>query len=222
MKTAYLLLLTIGWTGLTQGVAHAATSGGLINKAPAMSSRAEEGIRFCLFSTRKSRCFAALSITATLFQGETSQPPPDSGTNPKNGKHPDQRRDSRHVSEKDLAGGPANLIKDNRPRRFPNNRESSTSGNGINLHQRGFDKSGGAAKNGFPQNETIKRVAQTPLSGSAVLNEPVPAPSLVRPTAATPSNVRHRGSNPATVGGLGNRAASKTGSIDGTLMHHRP
>ena len=39
----------------------------LMKNAPTMSSRAERGICFCLFSTRNSRCFATLSMTGTLF-----------------------------------------------------------------------------------------------------------------------------------------------------------
>jgi hypothetical protein len=184
MKTVVLLLLTIAWPGLMQGIAYAATSSPVSQQASPDSA----------------------AKTASDHPGDTSPgPPPDGATDHKNGK-----RDSHHISEKNLARSRANLVKENHPRQFPSDRERSTSGNATNLHQRRFDPSGSAAKGGFIGNNTVKSIVA------------VRSPSVVRPAAATLGNVRHRGANPATVGGLGNSTASNTGAISGTHMHRRP
>ncbi len=119
-------------------------------------------------------------------------------------------RGTAYAAQTNVERGHTNLTRVDRPRKFPNNRERSTSGNAVNLHRPAFYKPAGAAKGGFIQNETVKGTV------------PVRSPSVVRPTAATLSNVRHHGPNPATVGGLGNSATSNNGSINGTRMRRRP
>jgi hypothetical protein len=80
----------------------------------------------------------------------------------------------------------------------------------MNLHQPGSDKSGGAAKSGFIQNETVNNAlaARTP--------------SVVRPTVPSLNNVRHRSPNPAVVSGSLTSHSSSTGAINGTRMKRKP
>jgi hypothetical protein len=188
MKTICLLLLTISWTGLMRGIVCGSTSSPVSQQASPESA----------------------AKTVNDHPGDTSQGPPrHSAKDQKNGKHADGQRDSRYVSGKNLDRSRANLVRENRPRQFENDRERSTSGNVVNLHEQGFDKSG-IAKGGLTQNEIARGTV------------PVRPPSVVRPTAATLANVRHHGPNPATVSGLGNRTVSNTGSINGTGKHRRP
>jgi hypothetical protein len=179
MKTIYLLLLTIAWTGLMRGMVYAATSGDASPQteravtphpsrqvgtpSPSGIPKDRAGVQGGKTTTLSSRA----SRERVGLQGGSERPPP-----------PGPRGE----------GGPA----------FAGPGEGSF----------------GTIKS--------KRVAQTPLSGSAVLTVPVRPPGAVRPAAATLRDVRHCGANPATVGGLGNRTVSNTGSIDGTRMHRRP
>ena len=80
----------------------------------------------------------------------------------------------------------------------------------MNLHQPGSDKSGGAAKGGLIQNETVHNAL------------PVRPSSVVRPTAPSLNNVRHRGPNPAVIGGSANSDRRNTGAINGTRMNRKP
>ena len=123
----------------------------------------------------------------------------------------------RHASDKNHPRSRASLTAANRPKQLPNSRKRSIPGNAMNLHQPGSDKSGGAAKGGLIQNETVSNAL------------PVRPPSIVRLRHnAQPSlnNVRHRGPNPAVVGGSAGGSAnldsSNTGAINGTRMHRKP
>ena len=199
MKTACLLLVTIGCAGLMHGIACAAT----FSDGPPQTERA-----------------------VTPHPSRQAGTPSPSGT-------PRARLQGRRtttLSSRERAGlqGGKSTILSSRER-------TGLQGGDHGPLPRG---EGGPASAGPGEGSfgTVKRVAQTPLSGSAVLTVPVRPPSVVRPSAATSANVRpgarsrmrdwsagrHRGLNPATVSGLGNRTASNTGSIDGTRMHRRP
>jgi len=195
MKTTCLILIVISSAVLMRGTAYAVPPTPVFQQAPPESA----------------------AKTVSDHPGDTSHGPPAySAKDQKHGKYPGEQKDSgeqrdpHHVLETTVERSHTNLIKANRPRQFPNNRDRSTSGNAMNLHHPAFYKPAGAAKGGFIQNETAKSTV------------PVQPPSVVRPTAATLSNVRHHGPNPATVGGLGNSATSNNGSINGTRMHRRP
>jgi len=122
----------------------------------------------------------------------------------------DEQRGNRRASDKNHPPNQASLAKANRPSQLPNRREHSVTGNAMNLHRPGSDKSRGVANDGLMRNETVK---------SAL---PVGSLSVVRPTAPSLNNVRHRGANPAVIGGLVSSKSANTGAINGTRMNHRP
>ena len=167
MKTACLLLLTIGWAWLMHGMAYAATASPTTGGTPALPGSHEE-------------------------------------------------RDSHQVSEKNVARNHVGLVKENRPGQSPNHWR----------HAPQAPWSAGATAPAFSV-RTVKAVAVRQRTDTALQGG-------LRPQAGTLSNVRpgarsrlwsagrHRGTNPATVGGLGNRASSNTGSIDGRSMRRRP
>ncbi len=136
-------------------------------------------------------------------------PPADDGRHQTGGKASAEQRDLRGASEKNHPPRRASLTKANRPKQLPHSRQRSLPGNAINLHQPGSDKSGGAAKGGFIQNETVHNAL------------PVRTSSVVRPTVPSLNNVRHRGPNPAVVGGLANSDRRNTGVINGTRMNRK-
>jgi hypothetical protein len=80
----------------------------------------------------------------------------------------------------------------------------------MNLHQPGSDKSGGVAKGGLIQHQTLNNALA------------VRTPSVVRPTVPALNNVRHRSPNPAVVAGSVNSDSRNTGAINGTRMNRRP
>ena len=140
--------------------------------------------------------------------------PADSGK-PKNGSISAAEPPEHHqTSSKNLPRSRAGLTAANRPKQLPIGRKTSLSGNTMNLHPPGSDKSGGAAKGGFIRNEKVN---------SALTARPM---SVARSTVASlnplPNPVRHRGPNPAVAGGSANPASSNTGALNGTGMNRRP
>jgi hypothetical protein len=128
----------------------------------------------------------------------------------KGGKPSDEQPDRRHVSDKNHPLSRASLTGANRPNQLPNNREHFPSGNAMKLHQPGSDNSGGAARGGLIQHETVN---------SAL---PVRPANVIRPTMPSLTNVRNRGANPAVIGGSANSDGRKNGAINGTRMIRRP
>ena len=188
MKTACLLLLTIG-PGLTHGIAYAAASSPVSQQASPESA----------------------ATTESHHPGDTLHgSPPASAKDQKDGKPSDEEGHAHHISEKNLGRSRASFTKANRSTQFPNNRERSPSGNAMNFRQQAFAKSGGAAKGGLIQNETVNNAL------------PVRTSRVVRPTVPSLNNVRHRGPNPALVGGSANLHSRNTGAINGTGMNRKP
>jgi hypothetical protein len=136
--------------------------------------------------------------------------PADDGKRQKEGNPSDEQRDRRHTSDRNHPRSRTSLTAANRPKQLPNSRKRSIPGNAMNLHQPGSDKSGGAAKGGLIQNETVNNAL------------PVRPPSVVRPAVPSLNNVRHRGPNPAVVGGSANADSRNTGAINGTRMNRKP
>jgi hypothetical protein len=189
MKTTCLLFLTINCAALMHGRGYAAPSN------PA--------------SQQTSPQSAAKTVSDDPRDGEHAAPA-DDGKHQKDGKPSDEQRGHRHASDKNHPRSRASLTKANRPKQVPNNRERSTSGNAMNLHQPGSAKSGGAAKDGLMQNETLNNAL------------PVRPPTVVRPTVPLRTNVRHRSANPAVIGGSATSDRRNTVAINGTHMNRRP
>ena len=185
MKTALSPFPDDSCAALMRGTGYAAPSA-----APNNSPRVRE------HSSGISRCRAAA--------------PADGGETQTAGKPSDEQRDHRHVSDKNHPRSRASLTKANRPQQLPNNRQRSTSGNAMNLHQPGSDKSGGAAK---ADSSRTKQPTTPCLFGRQVSSDPT-VPSL--------NNVRHRGPNPAVIGGSANSDTRNTGAINGTQMNRKP
>jgi hypothetical protein len=80
----------------------------------------------------------------------------------------------------------------------------------VNVHQPGWNSSGGAARSGFIRSETVH-------SASAVRT-----PSVVQPTALPFANSRHHSGNPAVVGGPASSDNKNAGTINGTRMNRKP
>ncbi len=133
---------------------------------------------------------------------------PRDGRHQTGGKASDEQRNHGRASDPNHPPSRAPLIKVNRPKQLPNSRQRSLPGNA--LHQPGSNKSGGAAKGGLIQNETVN------------IALPVRTPSVVRPTVPSFNNVRHRSPNPAGVGGSPSSHSSNTGAINGTRMNRKP
>lgn len=183
MKTIFLLFLTIGCAALMPGGAYGHSS------------------------TQASRQSSSESYVKTAInrpQDAEQAAPADGDRHQKDRNAPDEQRDRRHASGKNHPRSPAAAIKD-RPKQVPNNRERSTSGNAMGLHQPGSAKSGGAARGGSIQRGTVNRALRV-------------RPNVVGPTAP----VRHRGANPAAIGGSANSDGRNTGAINGTRMNRRP
>jgi hypothetical protein len=136
----------------------------------------------------------------------------DSGKQRKDGNLSDGRRETRHMPEKNHPRSPAIIttITKDRHEEAPNNRKSSQSGNAMNPHHPGSDKSHGLAKGGSTRQETGNRAMR------------VRPPSAVRPTVPPLNNSRHRGANPAVIGGSANSGGRNSGVINGTHMNRRP
>jgi len=189
MKTAYLLFLMIGWAGLMHGIAYAAPSSQASQQASPES--------------------ATYTVSDHPHDAEHAAPA-DDGKHPVEGKTSDIHGDRGRASDTNHPPSRASLAKANRPKQLPNGRQRSLSGNAMNLHQPGSDKSGGAAKGGFIRNETA----------NIALN--VRTPSVVRPTVPLLNNAQHRSPNPAIVSGSENFHSRNTGAINGTRMNRKP
>jgi hypothetical protein len=224
MKTTCLLFLSISCATLAHGTGYAVPSGPVIrlsrfensssgqrgSAAPlcgkplafrpaspiSLSQRRLEG---CAFQTTLGR----LVDLQAPRKGEAF---PHSGAAEPKASH--EQRSHGRASDMDHPPSRASLTKVNRPKQLPNSRRRSLPGNA--LHQPGSNKSGGAAKSGFIQNETVN------------IALPVRTPSVVRPTVPSFNNVRHRGPNPAVVAGSMNSDRRNTGAINGTRMNRKP
>ena len=183
MKTV-CLVFTIGCAVLIYGASHAAPSDPALQQSPESSTKA-------------------------VSSDHTTDATPADGTT-HGGRPSDEKRDRRRVSDKNHPPSRANLTKAKLPSQLPNQREHSTSGSAMNLHQPDSDKSGGVAKVGLTKNETVNNAMR------------VRTPSAARPDAPSLNNVRHRGPNPAVVGGSANTIARNPGAINGTSMNRRP
>jgi hypothetical protein len=188
MKATCLLLLTICCAALTPGTAYADPSG------PTSQQTSRESVANTVSDHPQDAEHAALT---------------EAGKRKKNGNPSDERRAPGHVSGKNHPRSHGTLTKD-RPKQLPNSQRRSPSGNAMNLHQPGSDKSGGAAKGGFIQQETVKGAP------------PVRSANVIRPTAPLLNNVRHRGANPAVICGSANSDGRNTEAINGTGVHRRP
>jgi hypothetical protein len=135
--------------------------------------------------------------------------PDDGGRTRKDGGTSDQRRDHRHISDRNHSRSPATQTKD-RAKQLPNNRAHSRPGNAVSVHQLGSVKSGAEVKAGLVQHETANR--------AVALRQP----SVIRPNLPLVNNARHRGANPAVIGGSENSHGRNSGTINGTAVHRKP
>jgi hypothetical protein len=188
MKATCLLFLMISCVLLTPGTAYGDPS------SPASQQTPPEN---------------AANTVSDHPQDAEHAAPADGGKRQKDGNPSGGRRGNRQVSGKNHPRSPATMTK-NRLKQLPKNRERSPSGNAMNLHQPGSDKSGGAAKGGLIQRETVN---------TALPRRP---PSVIRPSVPLLNNVRHRGANPAVIGGAANSDGRNTGVINGARVHRRP
>ncbi len=188
MKSACHVFMVVGFAALLQGTSFATLSG----------TATQQG------SSAKS------ADTASDRPRAQHAAPDDGGKHQAGGKRSDEQSGDGGAPLKHHPPSQASLPKANRPNQAPNHREHSTSGNAMNLHEPGSDKSGGAAKAGFIQNEI----------GNSAL--PVRSPSVISPTVPPLDNVRHRAPNPAVIGGLANPKTKDTGTINGTRMNRKP
>jgi len=189
MKVTRLLFLMIGCAAFTPRAGYTAPSN------PASQQSFSQGAAKAVGGYRRDGEHAALA---------------DDGKHQKDGKPSDGQRDLRHVSDTKDARRHASLTKANRPKRLSNDRQRSTLGYAMSLHQTSSGKSGDAAKGVLIQSETVNK----PLS--------VRPQSALQPTVPWFINARHRGANPAVIGGSVNSDGRKTGAINGTRMIRRP
>jgi hypothetical protein len=204
MKTTCLLFLTMSWAPLTQGTGYAVPS------SPASRQTAPEGS-------------ANTASDHPRDPARRDAAPPRDGRHETGGKASDEQPDLRRASDKNQQPSRVSLTgltKANRPNQLSNSRQRSLPGNA--LHQPGSDKSGGAAKGGFIQNETVHNAS--PVRTSSVVRPTVPSFNNARPGARSWlwSAGRHRGPNPAVVGGSANSDSRNAGTINGTCMNRKP
>lgn len=171
--------------------------------------------------------FLAISCTAltcgTSYAARSSpayeQPSSDGASNTVRKARREDRRDGgpsskqrsdHHVYDENHKHGSASLTGANRPKRLPNSRQHFASGNAVDLHRAGLEKSAGAAKNGIILNETISNAL------------PVRPPTVVRPAVPSLNDTRHRSPNPAVIAGLANSKTGNAGAINGTRVNRKP
>ena len=188
MKGTFLLLLMISYAALTPGTTYAGSS------SPRPQQASPE---------------SAADTVSDHSQDAGQAAPAAGGKRQKDKSSSGEQRDRRHVSGKNQPRSLATTIKV-RPKQLPNNRERFSSGNAMNFHQPGSDKSGGAAKSGLIQRDTVNGAL------------PVRPANVIRPTVPLRNNVHHRGANPAVIGGSASPAGRNTGAINGTVVHRRP
>lgn len=194
MKTTCLIFLTISWAALTQGTGYAVPSSPVSQPTSPKSST----------NTASDHPHNPARRDAVS---------PRDGRHETGGKASDEQRDLRWGSDTNHPPSRVSLTgltKANRPNQLSNSWQRSLSGNAMNLHQAGSDKSGSAAKGGLIQTETVHD------------SWPVRTSSVVRPTVPLFNDVRHRGPNPAVVGGSANSDSRNTGAINGTGMNRKP
>ncbi len=191
MKVAYLALLTVGFASLMlmRGTSFAAP----LN--PALQQTSPESA-------------ANTAIDHPRAAGHAA--PADDGNRQKTAKPSDERQDGSHGSENNQVRSPADLTSTNRPKRIPNSREDSTSGNAMKLRRPRAINNGGLAKGGLIKNEKVSDA------------RPVQTLSVARSAAPSLNNVRHRGANPAVIGGSTISDSRNAGAINGTRMNRRP
>jgi hypothetical protein len=188
MKTVCFVFMMIGCAVLMHKTSYAAPSDTAAEQS-SFTSSADTA------SDRPRGAHAALADGGKRHVGEKPS-----------GEQPGNRR----PSGKNHPPSQARLPKTNRPNQPPKGRERSTSGDAMNPHESGSDKSGGAAKAGLIQNETVNSAPR------------VRPPSAVRLTAPSIDNARHRSPNSAVVGGSANSTTRNTGAINGTRMNRKP
>ncbi len=189
MRATCLLFLTLSCAALMSGTAYAAPS------TPASQQASSE---------------SAAKIVSGDPRDATHSAPANEGNYRKYGKPSDEQRDRRNVSDTKIARSRPGLLKANRPKPLPNAQERSSPENAMSLQQPGSNKSVGAAKGGFIQQEAVS----TALRGRRT--------NVLRPTGPLPNDVRHRGANPAVVGGSVNSNNRNTAAINGNRMIRRP
>lgn len=188
MKTSCLVFMTIACAVLMYGTSYGAPSDPVSQQSSSASS----------------------SDTAS-DRPRAERTDPAEARNHKAGEKPSHEQPgNRHVSDKNRPPSQAGVPKASGPSQPPKGHERSTSGDAMNLHQPGPDKSVGAAKGGLLQNEA----GNNPLR--------VRPSSVVRPAAPSLDNVRHRSPNPAVVSGSANATTRNTGAINGALVKRKP
>ena len=98
-----------------------------------------------------------------------------------------------------------------RPSHHPaNDSRRSTTGNAVAAHRQEAPRGAGAIAAATSQN-----------TGYGTANHLRPQPGLVAPRPS-PATARHRGANPAVVSGAANSTPRNGGSLNGSLMAHKP
>jgi hypothetical protein len=199
MKATCLLFLTMSRVLLMQGTSYA---------APSQQTSAESSAHEKSAKPASARPHDEVSHDPGRVAAVQSGKPQNGGISA------DKPPDHRQASSRNHPRSHAGLTTANRPKQLPISRKGSLPGNAMNLHPPGSDKSGGAAKGGFIQNEKVNRALTARPTGVAR--------STVASLNPLSNNVRHRGPDPAVVGGSANSASSNTGGLNGTRMNRRP
>jgi hypothetical protein len=199
MKATCLLFLTMSRVLLMQGTSYA---------APSQQTSAESSAHEKSAKPASARPHDEVSHDPGRVAAVQSGKPQNGGISA------DEPPDHRQASSRNHPRSHAGLTTANRPKQLPISRKRSLPGNAMNLHPPASDKSGGAAKGGFIQNEKVNRALTARPTGVAR--------STVASLNPLSNNVRHRGPDPAVVGGSANSASSNTGGLNGTRMNRRP
>lgn len=189
MKITCLLFLTLSCAALKCGAASADPS------SPASQQTSPESAAKTISDDSRDAAHGA---------------PANGGIHQKNGKPSDEQRERRNVSDTKIARRSAVLLKANRPKSLPNAQERFSHGNAMNLQQPGSNKSAGAARGGFIQQEAVNTALRAHRTNVLPFTGPLH------------NNVRHRGANPAVIGGPVNSNSRNSAAINGTRMIRRP
>ena len=103
--------------------------------------------------------------------------------------------------------GPTNSTPSHRP---VNDRRRSTTRIAAAAHRQGAPRGAGATAGATSRN-----------TGYGTASHLRPQPGLVAPRPS-PATARHRGANPAVVSGAANSTPRNAGSLNGSLMAHKP
>jgi len=199
MKTTCLLLLTMIWATLMQGIGYATPE--LVPSQPQRSG--SHAGRSSMENLETPGRVKNVETPGGVKNVETPGPLPWGQGVPRPAFSPAGAGRVRGHS------GPASQ-KANRPKQLPNGRQRSLPGNAMNLHQPRSHKSGGAAKSGFIRNETVNNASAVRTLG------------VVRPAVPSPNHLHQRSPNPAVVGSSPPSHRSNTGAINGTRMNRKP